>query len=180
VDDVRLLGRRDLLRLLGGAGLVAALPLLAGARPARAGLSWCRADPVVRLRPPSGPGNTAAIYLAAALEDFELNDSSGDIVVEHPKDARTDKLWEDPNGYFGQGVSTNFAIGRGLRFHDGRMDVRVRCFIPAARDDMRIRLEWAPGPIRFVDGDPLPATPTACAEGYANRWIVLETTLPYA
>lgn len=172
--------RRFAIRLLGSAAL--AIPFGIESRSAEARRVWCRTDPVIWLGTPDDlRGNTGAIYLSAALEEWELNNSSGDIVIEHPKDATTDKRWEDPNGYFGQGISTNFAIGKGLRFRKWGMDVRVRCFIPASRDDMSIVLEWAPGPIAFdADGHPLPAPVIASAQGYANQWIVLESTLPYA
>lgn len=176
----RTMNRRDVMRLFGGAGLALTVPLVLPSGNAEAGIGWCRADPVIRLSHPNGSGNTASIYLVAQAEQYVLNNSSGDIMIEHPKDAKTDKLWEDPNGYFGQGVSTNFAIGNDLQFGSGYMDVRVRCYIPASSNDMLIRLEWAPGPIQFVGGNPLPAVVTASAEGRGNQWISLTSRLPYA
>ena len=109
------------------------------------------------------------------------NNSSGDVVIEHPKDAKTNKLWEDPNGYFGQGVSTNFAINKRLSFLRRAMEIEVRCYIPASRDGMEIMVEMAPGPIMFDNsGTPLPAQVTASTTGYSNQWIVLKAKLPYA
>lgn len=179
--DANSFSRRHVLKLLGGAGLVAAVPILGSARSAEAGIAWCRRDPVIRLRTPWGQGNTAAIYMSAALEDYELNDSSCDFVIEHPKDAKTAKIWEDPDGYFGQGASTNFKIGSDLRFGESAMDVRIRCYVPTARRDVPILLEWAPGPIQFdANGDPYPAQVVASATGVGNQWIVLRSTLPYA
>ena len=177
------MSRRQVVRTLAGGSLALAASGLIAVRPqaASAGIGWCRVDPVVSLYTPDGRrGNTASIYMAAAAEDFELNNSSADIVVEHPKDAKTKLIWVDPNGYFGQGSSTNFAIGQGLAFGDGYMDVRVRCFVPASRQDMKIRLEFAPGPIAFAGGNPLPAPVVAAETGHANRWITLEARLPYA
>jgi hypothetical protein len=171
--------RRYALRLIGGA--IVALPVAIEGREAAASRGWCRTDPVIELRTPDGRrGNQAAIYLSAKLEEYEFNNSSGDIVIEHPKDAKTNKLWEDPNGYLGQGISTNFAINERLRFGRRAMDVRVRVYIPASRNDMAIKLEWAPGPIGWdADGSPLPAPVIASASGYANRWITISSTLPY-
>jgi hypothetical protein len=180
IDPDRRLTRRFALRLVGGALL--AVPVALERRGADAARTWCRVDPVVELRTPDGrKGNLGAIYLSAAIEDYELNNSSGDIVVEHPKDAKTNKLWEDKSGYFGQGISTNFAINSSLRFSSTSMGVRIRCYIPAARNDMKIRLEWAPSPIQWdANGDPLPAKVIASATGLGNQWITLTSKLPYA
>jgi hypothetical protein len=53
--------------------------------------------------------------------------------------------------------------------------------IPASRNDMKIRLERAPGPIQWeADGSPLPATVIAAAKGYGNGWIALTAKLPCA
>jgi hypothetical protein len=171
--------RRFALRLVGGA--VLSIPAALDLNDADALRVWCRTDPVVDLRDPIGlKGNSASIYLSAALEEWELNNSSGDVVVEHPKDAKTSKLWEDVNGYFGQGVSTNFAVNPNLRFYAAYMDVRIRCYIPASRNDMQIRLDWAPGPIQWdANGDPLPAKVIASATGLGNQWIALKSKLPY-
>jgi hypothetical protein len=173
------LTRRRALQLIAGAAL--ALPAAFDPRAAGAIRTWCRTDPVVALTSPDGrKGNDAAIYLSAALEDYELNDSSCDIVIEHPKDAKTDKLWEDPNGYFGQGVSTNFRVNEALRCRRRAMEVRVLAYVPASREGMKIRLEWAPGPVKWdANGDPRPRPVLATATGYGNEWIVLRSELPY-
>ena len=139
------LTRRFAVSLVGGAAL--ALPVALDLREVAAGRSWCRTDPVIELRDPADrKGNNAAIYLSAALEEWELNNSSGDLVIEHPKDAKTNKQWEDKGGYFGQGISTNFAINEKLRFSPSAMDVRVRCYIPASRNDMQT--SWSGRPVR--------------------------------
>jgi hypothetical protein len=175
------ISRRFALKLIGGAAL--ALPVGLSLRDdAAAGRTRCRRDSVIELRNAQGTkGNTAAIYLSAFAEEYELNSSSCDVVIEHPRDARTSKLWEDPNGYFGQGLSTNFSVNSKLRVTATGMDVRVRLYVPASRSSMQIKLEWAPGPIQWdANHDPLPAKVTASATGTANKWITLQSTLPFA
>lgn len=180
MDKSQALSRRSFLRLGSVAGLAVAIPILS-APAADAAIAWCRTDPVIHLKTPDEKyGNNASVYLSAKAELWEVTNSSGSIVVEHPKDAKTNKLWEEPKGYFGQGVSTNFAINESLRFRSRHMDVRVRCYIPASRSGIPILLEWAPGPILFdSNGAPLPATVIASALGYSNQWITLSSMLPY-
>jgi hypothetical protein len=178
MSDQLIYNRRQWLRLAGGAGLALAVPLV-GTNSASA-IGWCRSDPVVQLTTPDElRKNTASVYVSALAEEYELNNSSADIVIEHPKDAKTKLLWVDPNGYFGQGASTNFKIDETLEFRTRYLDVRVKCYVPASRSTMKIRLEWAPGPITFVHGEPQPAPVIASVEGYANQWIALTSRLPY-
>lgn len=170
--------RRYALRVIGGTAL--ALPIALKAQDASARRVWCRADPVCELSTPDGrKGADFSIYVSAALEDYELNNSSGDIQIEHPKDAKTNKIWEDPNGYLGQGISTNFKINERMKFRTNDMDIGIRLYIPASRNDMQIMLEYAPGPITFTNGAPNPAPVWASAIGRGNSWITLRSTLPY-
>lgn len=181
MDSTPRFTRRYALKLIGDTAL--AIPVgLAVPQLASAGRGWCRTDPVIELRNPQDTkGNNASIYLSAFAEEMEFNNSSIDVVVEHPKDAKTNKQWEDKSGYFGQGLSCNFAPNTKLKFYSTGMDVRVTCYVPASRNDMKITLEWAPGPLSWdANGDPLPATVIASATGYANRWITLQSKLNYA
>lgn len=155
---------------------LALLILLVGALPAGAARGWCRADPVVRL-----DNYTAAVYLSAPLDQWHQNSSSGDVLIEHPKDTVTMKLWEDPNLYFGQGVSTNFTTNSTLRKYATYMDIQIKVRVPATTNAMPILVEWAPGPVRWdANGDPLPNPVLASKAGFANQWIVLKTKLPYS
>jgi hypothetical protein len=175
--------RRTALRLLGASALI--LPVAGRVGAAQAARSWCRTDPVFTL-----DGYFGRVYVLADANERHFNNSSGDILIEHPKDVATNVVWEDPNGYLGQGISTNFAINEQLQKHIDYMDVVIKCKIPAARDDMVIRVEWAPGPVTwkrkrrrrgrgFGPRQPMPNPIQTFAEGYANQWILVQGTLPY-
>lgn len=60
-------------------------------------------------------------------------------------DAKTNKIWEDPNGYLGQGISTDFEIDERMRFRTSDMAIGVRLSIPASRNRHRRRAEPGAG-----------------------------------
>lgn len=115
-----------------------------------------------------------ALALPIALK---ARDSSARRVWRRTEDATTNEIWEDPNGDLGQGLSTK--TNERIQFRTNEMDIGVRLSIPASRNDMRIMLEYAPGPIAFTNGDPNPAPVWASAVGRGNSWITLRSTLPY-
>ena len=165
-----ILSRRRFLASAAAATLVAALP-----DPAMAGRSWCRTDPAGSLDKMG-----FQVYLSSPAEYWEQNDSSGDIVIQHPKDVKTRLVWVDPSGYFGQGVSTNFATNTALTKSTTSMEVQIKVYIPATTNTMPVLVEWAPGKLVFgADGTPLYNPVLASVEGVSNSWITLRSTLPY-
>jgi hypothetical protein len=125
-------------------------------------------------------GYYGSIYLVAKMSEWEPNNSSGDILIEHPKDVATNKAGEDPNGYFEQSISTNVATNESLRKLDDAMEVILKCRIPDRSNKRRIRQEWAPGPVEWDEaGNPKPNPVMAKAKGHANERISLKSRLPY-
>ena len=167
------ISRRYVLRLVGGA--VLALSAALERRGAGAGRTWCRTDPVVTL-----DGYYASVYVSARAGEREFNNSTGDFWIEHPRGVVPAKVWEDPNGYFGHGISTSFTANGQLRSVKGAMEVRISCYVPASRDGTRILLEWAPGPVEWNDdGSPRRNPVQVSAQGYGNTVITVRGTLPY-
>ncbi|MDQ3044189.1 MAG: hypothetical protein M3R06_03420 [Chloroflexota bacterium] len=151
-------------RLLQGFGATA-IGLLPATRAldALAGIGWCRADPVFSL-----DGKVGHVFFAAALEDWEHNTSSIDVLILHPPECATNVIAIDSG--FGQGMSVNFAESAELRKLPAGYEIEVQTYVPANRGrSVRVLVEFGPG-----DGSVI----TASVVGRANTWITIRALLP--
>lgn len=132
--SVARLDRRTLARRLGaGALALAAAPLLRG-EDASAGITWCRADPVLSVN-----GKTYHIYVAGPQE--LLTASTGPIRLKVTVGGNVSVRLSDPDRGFGDGWSFSLSVTSGLSTLPGPYyELKASVYVPAA-GDYPIRVE---------------------------------------
>ena len=86
-----------------GASAAALVPALRS-RGAGAQIAWCRRDPIFSLDRKVGH-----VYVSVPDHLRQLNDSSTDVVIYHPRKCATKLIFVDPVGFgTGEGISAIF------------------------------------------------------------------------
>lgn len=135
--------------------------LLVTAAPARAGVGWCKSDPVVLIE------GQAADILVSAPADAPLRVTGPTrIVVSLPRGVDASVVVSGLG--FGYGEEVSFVEARHLKVTREGIQLRIGVYVPAT-DDMPVLLEFAP----WLDGLLAPDA----APGTANSWVVLTTVL---
>jgi len=151
----RPLSRRRFARLAGGAGLALAVGGALEAAPAGAGLSWCRADPLITVNGKTGHvyvDSTEAMYASAAGPvALEVRIPPGSIASAAPLD----------DG-FGHGYAISYAEDPGLKRGGDFTEVRVAALAPARDGSL---------PVRVTFHADAPNLKDSVKTGYANQWI---------
>jgi len=134
MDAARSLTRRHALRCLGAASLaLAAMPVLRGGE-ASAGITWCRADPVLTIN-----GRTYHIYVSGP-QDL-LTASTGPIRLKVTVGGNVSVRLSDPDDGFGDGWSFSLSVSSGLHTLPGPYyELRASVYVPAT-GDYPIRVE---------------------------------------
>lgn len=117
------LSRRSALPLLGAA----ALSVAGRARPAEAGVAWCKTDPVVRIG-----GRQAHVYVSSPRDVLSAATGPTDVVIAVPVGMSTELVSTDSG--FGYGWTVRFAESVDLRVTQVGIEVRVNTFVPATSD----------------------------------------------
>jgi hypothetical protein len=141
-------------------GLIAMLLL---ATPALAGVSWCRADPMISLN-----GKVSNTWVSTPKEKF-LERATGptEVVYTIPAGVEHELIVTD-NG-FGYGYDVRFIESASMHVNaDGSIPVHVAVYVPSSTK-MPVRVEWEP-----VDGSGVIATVT----NTSNKWISFTTVMP--
>jgi hypothetical protein len=142
------LDRRTMIRLLGAGALAfASMPLLSG-EEAAAGITWCRADPVLTVN-----GKTYHIYACGPQE--LLTASTGPIRLKVTVGGNVRVRLSDPDQGFGDGWSFSLSVTSGLKTLPGPYyELKASVYVPAA-GDYPIRVEtqdMQTGAWSFADG----------------------------
>lgn len=142
---------------------IVALTLLMGPLAQNAGASkaWCRTDPVVVI-----DGYVADIFVSGPLDAPMLVTGPTEIVVTVPRGVDAWLLVADPG--FGRGVNVRFDESASLRSTSEGVEVKVEVLVPAS-EEMPILVEVAPRVVGLLR--------PAAAEGTANRWLSLKTSV---
>jgi hypothetical protein len=128
------LDRRALARRIGvGAFALAAAPLL-WCQEASAGITWCRADPVLTIN-----GRTYHIYVSGPQE--LLTASTGPIRLKVTVGGNVHVRLSDPDNGFGDGWSFALSVNSGLKTRPGPYyELKASVYVPTA-GDYPIRVE---------------------------------------
>lgn len=128
------LDRRALARMCGaGALALAAAPLLRGGEAA-AGITWCRADPVLTIN-----GRTYHIYVSGPQEILAA--STGPIRLKVTVGGNVRVRLSDPDEGFGDGWSFSLSVTSGLKTLPGPYyELKASVYVPAS-GDYPIRVE---------------------------------------
>jgi hypothetical protein len=147
----------------GWVGLAIAL-LLIGTTVAGAAASkgWCRTDPVVLI-----DGAIADIFVSAPLTAPLQVTGPTEVVVTVPVGVETAVVLTDLG--FGRGETVTFKESKRLRRTAEGVQVKVAVRVPARDDAMPVRVEFAPRILGILWPD--------SAEGTANDWVVLRSTI---
>jgi hypothetical protein len=70
---------------------------------------------------------------------------------------------------FGKGEEVTFQESAKLKATEDGIEVVVKVMVPASEDDMPVRVEFAPRVVGVLQ--------PASAEGTANEWVTLRTSL---
>ncbi len=149
-------------------GLVLALVLalvvlaLAPARDTAAAVQWCRTDPVVSIG-----GDVADIFVAAPFDAPLKVTGPNQVVVVVPNGVPAHLVLKDLG--FGKGEEVTFQESAKLKATEDGIEVVVKVMVPASEDDMPVRVEFAPRVVGVLQ--------PASAEGTANEWVTLRTSL---
>lgn len=154
------LTRRHALKMFGGLAL-AAVPALAVAEDALAGITWCRTDPVVTLN-----GKKFHIYVLSTKEMFTSRTGPTEIIVKYPQGVNaTGSLLPNDNG-FGLGYNLNLQSTSGLTYTSSSFQVRIAVRVGANNSALPVRMEAN----RASDGKLV-----GTAQAYANNWFESNT-----
>jgi hypothetical protein len=124
--------------------------------------SWCRSDPVLKFE------RDLADVLVSAPVDAPLRVTGPNrIVVTVSMGVDTDLILEGPG--FGKGENVTIARSNRLRVTDQGIELHVKVYVPAAGDQMPVRLEFAPRVVGLLS--------PASAAGRSNEGVVLRTRL---
>lgn len=130
--------------------------------PAGAGAGWCRSDPIMLIQ-----GNIVDIFVTGPLLAPLQVTGPNQIVVRTPPGIDSTLLLAGPG--FGRGEKVTTETAHHLKVHDDEFEVEVRVYVPA-RSNIDIGVEFAPNILGILAPD--------TAEGKANKWVTLRTTLP--
>ena len=147
----------------GGVALALAL-LLVGTTVAGtvASKGWCRTDPVVLI-----DGAIADVFVSAPLTAPLKVTGPTEVVITVPEGVETAVVLTDLG--FGRGETVTFKESARLRRTADGVQLKLAVRVPARDDEMPVRVEFAPRLLGILWPD--------SAEGTANDWVVLRTTI---
>lgn len=140
--------------------LVFTLTGLSG-QSAKAGVGWCRLDPIVMI-----DGNIADIFVAVPLLDLLKVNGPTEIIVTTPPDVSAYLIL--PGVGFLHGEIVTFETSPELNVTEEGIDVWIQVYVPA-RKNIPVLVEFAPHIIGIL-------WPTS-AEGTANSWVSVYSVL---
>jgi hypothetical protein len=129
---------------------------------ASASKAWCRTDPLI-----SVDGYLTDVFVAGPLDAVLHVTGPTEIVVTVPVGVDAWLVLADLG--FGRGTNLTFEESSSLAKTWDGVEIQVAVYVPASDDAMPIRVEVAPRILGLL----WPAS----AEGTANEWIVMRTTV---
>jgi hypothetical protein len=148
--------------LFSVAVVVAALGLVLTGSPAQAGKGWCRVDPIVVI-----DGQIADIFVGSTLKALTNTTGPIELVVTVPENVNATKLISDLG--FGRGYDFRIVKSAELVKSGKQVPVRIQVYVPAKSDDLPISVYFAPRLLGIIFPE--------SADGYANQWITLNSTV---
>jgi hypothetical protein len=142
--------------------VVAILGLLISTSPANAGIGWCKTDPIILVE-----DRLADVFVSAPLDALITVTGPTKFVITVPRGVDATLILKGIG--FGRGEVVDIVHSHKLQVRDGRIPIRIAVYVPAARDDLPVMVEFASG----LNGLLNPAV----AEGTANTWIRLSVRL---
>jgi len=132
------------------------------AAPAAASVGWCRSDPVVLVNL-----TLADVFTSAQIQDLTKVTGATQIVIVTPIEVFA--TLATPGLGFGYGEFVTFQKSSHLKFTSAGIQVMVKVFVPSTDNAMPIRIYFAPRIVGLLQ--------PMSAEGHANSWVVLGTTM---
>jgi len=161
-DQVSFRHSRFVGRLVAVPFALALLLVFSTVAPASASVGWCRSDPVVIVNL-----TLADVFTSAQITDLKKVTGPTQIVIVTPIEVLA--TLATPGLGFGHGEFVTFQKSRSLKISSSGIQVIVKVFVPSTDSTMPIGIYFAPRIIGLLH----PAT----AEGYANSWVVLRSSM---
>ena len=159
MDLTQPLSRRQMTRLLAGGSLALVAGGLLAARPAAAGISWCRADPLVTVN-----GRTGHVYVESTKA--MLASASGPVRIEIQVPVGASRSAEPLDAGFGYGYAISFVESSRLVARGNYTEVRVVATAPAFDGTL---------PVRVIFHADSPDLSDSSKTGYANQPLATGT-----